>query len=61
MADRYTLLGYLVPRITGQLEDAATEALAYILNSSTEAMGALNDLLQHAASRSSQSPGCEHR
>ena len=47
MADRYTLLGYLVPRITGQLEDAATEAVAYILNSSTEAMGALNDLLQH--------------
>ena len=47
MTDRGTLLGHLVPRITKQVEDAATDALAYILNESCEAMGALNDLLQH--------------
>lgn len=47
MTDRNTLLGHLVPKITSQVEDAATDALAYILNKSTEAMGALNDLLQH--------------
>lgn len=47
MSDRDTLLGHLVPKITSHVEDAATDALAYILNTSCEAMGALNDLLQH--------------
>ena len=47
MNDRDTLLGHLVPKITSHVEDAATDALAYILNTSCEAMGALNDLLQH--------------
>ena len=42
-----TLLGYLVPRLTSHLEDAATDAVAYVLNRSAEAMGALNDLLQY--------------
>ena len=45
MADDDTLLGYLVPRLTSHLEDAATDAVAYVLNKSAEAMGALNDLL----------------
>ena len=47
MADDDTLLGHLVPKLTGGLEDAATDAVAYILNKSDEAMGALNDLIQH--------------
>ena len=47
MASDDTLLSHLVPKLTGGLEDAATDAVAYILNKSDEAMGALNDLLQH--------------
>ena len=46
MADDGTLLSYLVPRLTSHIEDAATDALAYILNKSEEAMGALNSLIQ---------------
>lgn len=46
MADNDTLMAYLVPRLTGGVEDAATEALAYILNKSDGAMAALNDLLR---------------
>ena len=47
MTDDGTLLAHLAPRLASQLEDAATDALAYILNKSDEAMRALNDLLQH--------------
>ena len=47
MADDDTLLAHLLPKYTGRLEDAATDAMAYILNRSAEAMGALNDLLRH--------------
>lgn len=47
MASDDTLLSHLVPKLTGGLEDAATDAVAYILNKSDEAMGALNGLLQH--------------
>ncbi len=50
MADRTTLTAYLVPRITGQVENAATEALAYILNESESSMQALNDLIREAGS-----------
>ena len=46
MPDNSTLMAYLVPRLNPQVENAATEALAYILNSSMECMQALNDLLQ---------------
>ena len=46
MADDGTLLSYLVPRLTSHIEDAATDAVAYILNKSDEAMGALNSLIQ---------------
>ena len=45
MADDDTLMAYLVPRLTGGVEDAATEALAYILNKSEGARAALDDLL----------------
>ena len=45
MADNNTLMAYLVPRLTSGVEDAATEAMAYILNKSDGAMTALNDLL----------------
>ncbi len=46
MADNDTLMAYLVPRLTGGVEDAATEALAYILNKSAGARRALDDLLR---------------
>ncbi len=45
MADNDTLLAYLVPKLTYGVEDAATEALAYILNKSTASKGALADLV----------------
>ena len=34
MADNVTLMAYLVPKLTRQVENAATDALAYILNGS---------------------------
>ena len=46
MADDSTLLAHLVPRLTIQVENAATDALAYILNRSPGAMGVLNGLLR---------------
>ena len=46
MANDDTLMAYIVPRLTSGVEDAATEALAYILNKSGGAMSALNELLQ---------------
>ena len=45
MADNSTLMAYLVPRLTVQVENAATDALAYILNRSAGSMQALNELL----------------
>lgn len=45
MADGSTLMAYLVPRLTSQVENAATDALAYILNRSAGCMQAMNDLL----------------
>lgn len=50
MADDSTLMAYLVPRLTIQVENAATEALAYILKQSTDCMQALNDLLSEGGS-----------
>ena len=46
MADNATLMAYLVPRLTRQVENAATDALGYILNSSGGSMQALNELLR---------------
>ena len=46
MADNATLIAYLVPRLTRQVENAATDALNYILNRDTGSMQALNDLLR---------------
>jgi len=45
MSDDDTLLAYLVPRLTGGVEDAATDALAYILNKSESCRIALADLV----------------
>lgn len=45
MADETSLLAYLVPRLTIQQEDVATDALAFILNSSEACRVALRDLL----------------
>ena len=45
MADNDTLVAFLVPKLTSQVENAATDALGYILNRSTRSMQALNDLL----------------
>ena len=46
MANSDTLMAYLIPRLTVQVENAATDALGYILNRSTRSMQALNDLLR---------------
>ena len=46
MTDNFSLMAHLVPRLTRQVENAATDALAYILNRSDGAMQALNDLLR---------------
>ena len=45
MSGNDTLLAYLVPKLTDGVEDAATEALAYILNKSAASKGALADLV----------------
>lgn len=45
MASESSLLAYLVPRLTIQQEDVATDALAFILNSSEACRVALRDLL----------------
>ena len=46
MPDDSSLMAHLVPRLTSQVENAATDALAYILNRSEGSMKALNDLLR---------------
>ena len=47
MSDDSSLMAHLVPRLTSrQVENAATDALAYILNTSDGTMQALNDLLR---------------
>ena len=46
MADDSLLMAHLVPRLTPQVENAATESLAYILNRSAGSLRALNDLLR---------------
>ena len=46
MTENFSLLAHMVPKITPQVENAATEALAYILNRSDSAMQSLNGLLQ---------------
>ena len=46
MTDNSSLLAFLVPRLTYQVENAATDALAYILNGSVEYMQVLNNLLR---------------
>ncbi len=46
MSDDNTPMAHLVPRLTSQVESAATDALGYILNRSPSSMQALNDLLQ---------------
>ncbi len=46
MSDDSSLMAHLVPRLTRQVENAATDALAYILNRSDGTMQALNYLLR---------------
>lgn len=50
MPEDRSLLAHLVPKLTSQVENAATDALGYILNNSDSAMRALNDLLDEASS-----------
>lgn len=45
MPDDDTLLAHLIPRLSGSVEDAATEALAYILNKSKPCREALADFV----------------
>lgn len=46
MAQEPTLLAYLVPRVTSRVEDAATDALAFILNKSEAGRSFLNNFLR---------------
>ena len=46
MSDDATLMAHLIPRITNQVENAATDALGYILNRSAPSREALTDLLR---------------
>ena len=46
MANESTLMAYLIPHLTDQVENAATEALGYILNKSAPSREALADLLR---------------
>ena len=48
MAELDTLLARLVPKLTSQVENAATDALAIILNASAACRGALDRLLRDA-------------
>ena len=45
MTDNYSLLNYVVQRSTTGLEDAATNALSFILSQSDSAMKTLSDFL----------------
>lgn len=45
MEDDHSLLAHLVPKLTSQVEDAATDALAYILNQSELCRAALGSLV----------------
>lgn len=45
MSEEHSLLAFLVPKLTPQVEDAATDALAYILNRSEDCLGALANLV----------------
>lgn len=51
MSNEDTLLAHLVPKLTPQVEDAATDALAYILNTSKRSRKALVDLVSDDAFR----------
>ena len=46
MTEYFSLMAHLVPRLKGPLEDAATDALAYILTNSANSRQTLNDLLR---------------
>ena len=46
MSNTDTLLSYLVPKLTSQVENAATDGLGYILRKSETAMAAFNVLLK---------------
>ena len=46
MPEEFTLLAYLVPRLTNRVEDTATDALAFILNKSPACRDALSLLLR---------------
>lgn len=45
MEDDHSLLAHLVPKLTPQVEDVATDALAYILNQSARCREALGSLM----------------
>ena len=44
MADNSSLMAHLIPRLTIQVENAATDARGYIPNSSTQGMQVLNEV-----------------
>ena len=46
MAERWTLLADLIPRLTNRIEDSAVEALGFILKESQASLAALNSLVR---------------
>ncbi len=67
MEDDYSLLAHLVPKLTSQVEDAATDALVYILNRSESCREALRSFVSegehqleplHRASTQVTVPAC---
>ena len=57
MAESDTLLAYLVPKYARSSEDAATDALVYLLNKSDSAIDAFNSFLKNAVG---EMEGCIH-
>ena len=51
MSDDHSLLAHLVRKLTPQVEDAATDALAFILNKSEACRAALVELVNHGGGR----------
>lgn len=58
MPEDHSLLSHLVPKLTPQVEDAATDALAYILNMSEQCRKALVDLVSDGDFRLAELDRC---
>ena len=61
MPDAFTLLAYLVPRLTNRVEDTATDALAFIFSKSPACRDALGLLLREGEGTYTISVGWGHK